>query len=143
MILSARLTARTARRTLAGAALAAASLAAWPQVAGTTTVGVAVAQLTQVAVGWSAKKQILGQTVYNENDEKICKVIDLIVTPDSAVSFAIVGAGGFVGLRRHEVAIPVEQFAPHDGGGFVLAGATKEIVKALPRFEYAKADAAH
>jgi hypothetical protein len=35
------------------------------QVAGSTRLGVAVEELRTVALGWSAKKQILGQPVYN------------------------------------------------------------------------------
>ena len=59
------------------------------------------------------------------------------MAPDSAVSFAIIGAGGFVGLGRHDVAIPVQQIKLQDDK-FILPGATKEAIKALPKFEYAK-----
>jgi sporulation protein YlmC with PRC-barrel domain len=96
-----------------------------------------VEELKLVAVGWSVKKQILGKTVYNENNQKVGRIDDLIVAPDSAVSFAIIGAGGFVGLGRHDVAIPVQQIKIQDNK-FVLPGATKEAIKALPKFEYAK-----
>ena len=107
------------------------------QTAGSTRLGVAVEELKVVAVGWSVKKQILGKTVYNENNQKVGRVDDLIVAPDSAVSFAIIGAGGFVGLGRHDVAIPVQQIKLQDDK-FILPGATKEAIKALPKFEYAK-----
>ena len=107
------------------------------QTAGSTRLGVAVEELKVVAVGWSVKKQILGKTVYNENKQKVGRIDDLIVAPDSAVSFAIVGAGGFVGVGRHDVAIPVQQIKIQDDK-FVLPGATKEAIKALPKFEYAK-----
>jgi sporulation protein YlmC with PRC-barrel domain len=107
------------------------------QTAGSTRLGVAVEELKVVAVGWSVKKQILGKTVYNENNQKVGRIDDLIVAPDSAVSFAIIGAGGFVGLGRHDVAIPVQQIKIQDNK-FVLPGATKEAIKALPKFEYAK-----
>ena len=107
------------------------------QTAGSTKLGVAVAELNVVAVGWSVKKQILGKTVYNESNQKVGRIDDLIVAPDSAVSFAIIGAGGFVGLGRHDVAIPVQQIKLQDDK-FMLPGATKEAIKALPKFEYAK-----
>lgn len=123
------------------ALLALASLLATPhafsQVAGTTTIGVEVTKLQFVASGWSAKKQILGKIVYNEDGDQVGRIDDLIVAPDSAVSFVIVGAGGFVGLKRHHVAIPAEQLGQRDGN-FVLPGATKAVIKALPAFEYAK-----
>jgi hypothetical protein len=107
------------------------------QVAGSTTLGVAVEELKAVALGWSAKKQVLGQSVYNEQKQRVGKIDDLIIAPDTAVSFVIVGAGGFVGLGRHDVAIPVSQLKQQDGK-FVLPGATKEAIKALPHFEYAR-----
>lgn len=107
------------------------------QVAGSTRLGVAVEEMRAVTLGWSAKKQVLGQSVYNEQNQKVGKIDDLIIAPDSAVSFVIVGAGGFVGLGRHDVAIPVTQIKNQDGK-FVLPGATKEAIKALPKFEYAK-----
>ena len=103
---------------------------------GSTTVGVTVEELKEVAVGWSAKRQILGQRVYNEKNERVGVIDDLIIAPDRAVSYAIVGAGGFVGLAKHDVAIPVGQLKQQDGK-FVIPGATKEAIKALPKFEYA------
>ena len=107
------------------------------QVAGSSTLGVAVEEMKAVALGWSVKKQILGQSVYNEQKQRVGKMEDLIVAPDTSVSFAIIGAGGFVGLGRHDVAIPVGQLKQQDGK-FVLPGATKEAIKALPKFEYAR-----
>jgi sporulation protein YlmC with PRC-barrel domain len=106
-------------------------------VAGTSTIGVAVEEMKAVALGWSAKKQILDKDVYNDSNEKVGKVEDMIVTPDKAVSYVIVGVGGFLGLARHDVAIPAGQLKVQ-GDKLVLPGATKETLKALPPFEYAK-----
>ena len=115
----------------------AASGSAKGQVAGSTTIGVAVAELKEVAVGWSAKKQIFGKAVYNEKKEKVGAVTDIIITPEKAVSYVILAAGPFIGIGRHDVAIPVSQLRLQDGN-LVLPGATKEAVKAMPPFEYAK-----
>jgi len=106
------------------------------QVAGSTTVGISVTDLTQVAMGWSVKKTLLGKTVYNELGERIGNVADLIIAPDRNVSYLIVGAGGFIGIGRHDVAIPIAQIQDK-GGRLVIPGATKGIVKAMPRFDYA------
>src|SRR5262249_6458671 len=54
-----------------------------------------------------------------------------------AVSYAIVGVGGFLGMLKHDVAVPVSQFK-EEGGKIVLPGATKEALKAAPEVEYAK-----
>src|SRR5580693_9804135 len=106
------------------------------QVVGSTRLGVAVTELRDVTVGWSAKRQILGQSVYNDKGEAIGKADDIIIAPDKAVSYAIIGAGGFLGVGKHDVAIPVSQFSMHDGK-IVLAGATKDSLKAMPEFDYA------
>ena len=110
---------------------------AMAQVAGSTRLGVSTEEVKIVASGWSSKKQILGKTVFNENNEKVGKIDDLIVAPTGELSFVIIGAGGFAGVGRHDVAIPVQQIQLQDGK-FVLPGATKAAVKALPKFEYAK-----
>src|SRR3981081_3844403 len=107
------------------------------QVVGSTQRGVAVAELRDVTVGWSAKRQILGQSVYNDKGAAIGKADDIIIAPDKAVSYAIIGAGGFLGVGKHDVAIPVSQLKESDGK-IVLAGATKEVIKSMPPFEYAR-----
>jgi hypothetical protein len=106
------------------------------QIAGGTVLGLATAEWGEVAEGWSARRQILGSTVYNDKKEKVGQIDDIIVSPGKAVSYAIIGAGGFLGVDRHDVAIPVSQFTQKNGE-FVLAGATKDAIKAMPQFEYA------
>jgi hypothetical protein len=63
-----------------------------------------------VALGWSTKKIM-------------------------SVSFAIIGVGGSLGMGKHDVAIPVSHLKA-EGGKLILAGATKDALKALPKFEY-------
>jgi hypothetical protein len=90
------------------------------QVAGTTLLGVTVEEMHEVALGWSAKRTILGQPVYNDNNERVGSIDDIIITPDKSISYAIVNAGGFLGLAKHDVAVPVSK-----------------LLKASPEFEYA------
>jgi sporulation protein YlmC with PRC-barrel domain len=94
-------------------------------------------ELRDVTNGWSVKRSILGQPVYNDKDERVGSVGDIIVTPDKAISYAIVNAGGFLGLTKHNVAIPVSQFKSVDNK-LVLPGATKDALKASPEFQYAQ-----
>ena len=105
------------------------------QTAGSTLIS--TEQLREVATGWSAKKQILGKDVYNDAGEKIGDINDLIVAPNRAVSYAIVGVGGFLGVGEHNVAVPVSKLK-QQMGKIVLSGATKDALKAAPKFEYAK-----
>jgi sporulation protein YlmC with PRC-barrel domain len=106
------------------------------QVAGSTLIGVSVAEMRDVSIGWSAQRKILGQPVFNEKDERIGSIDDIIIAPDKAVSYAIINAGGFTGLTKHNVAIPVSQLKLVDNK-LVLAGATKDALRASPPFEYA------
>ena len=106
------------------------------QVAGSTTLGISVVEATRLTLGWSVKKSILGKLVYNEAGDKVGKVEDMIIAPDKNVSYLIIGAGGFIGINRHDVAIPVAAIQDK-GGKLILPGATKDIVKSMPRFEYA------
>ena len=111
-----------------------AASAARAQTAGSTTLGAATLEV--VAQGWSAKRQILGKPVYNEDGAEVGKIEDLVIARDTEVSFVIISAGGFAGLNRHPVAVPVELLSERDGR-FLLPGATKEAIKALPPFDYA------
>ncbi len=107
-----------------------------PPVAGTQGIGVTQTEAQVVATGWSAKKRVLGKPVYNDQGQKIGSVEDIIISPDRQVSYAIVGAGGFLGMGKHDVAIPVAQLK-REGERIVLPGATKEALKSLPEFKYA------
>jgi sporulation protein YlmC with PRC-barrel domain len=84
--------------------------------------------------GVSAKRQVLGKEIYNDHGEIVGKIDDLILTK-KVVTYAIVGAGGFLGLGRHDVAIPADRFV-RDNERIVLPDATKEALRAMPRFEY-------
>jgi sporulation protein YlmC with PRC-barrel domain len=107
-----------------------------PQVAGSTFLGASYTELRDVATGWSAKRQILGRPVYNDRGELVGSIDDVIVTMDKSVSYAIVNAGGFLAVAKHNVAVPVSELKLVDDK-LVLAGATRDALKAAPPFEYA------
>jgi sporulation protein YlmC with PRC-barrel domain len=122
---------------LSGLAILATAGNAVAQVAGSTTLIVTVEEMKNVASGWSAKKTILGHDIYNDNKEKVGTVEDIIIAPDKTVSYVIVEVGSFLGMGGHYVAIPVRHFK-EEGDKLILPGATKEVIKDLPKFEYAK-----
>ena len=107
------------------------------QIAGSTTTGISAEELKTIARGWSATKQILGKPVYNDKNEKVGNVDDLIIAPDSSVSYAIIGVGGFLGLGERQVAVPVNRFKNAEGR-IVLPDATKDNLQAMPSFQYAQ-----
>lgn len=120
----------------AGGLVASAATAQDVPIVGKATLGVTVTEAQMVATGWRASKMI-HTDVYNDKNEKIGRVDDLIVAPDGSISAAIIDVGGFLGMATHRVAIPVQHFkqmAPKA----ILPGASKEALKKLPEFEYAK-----
>jgi hypothetical protein len=122
---------------LASTVVALAPTSSSAQGSGSPPVGITTTEMKDVVNGWSAKKHVLGKPVYNDKNEKIGSIDDVIITLDKKLSYAVVGTGRFVGLGKHDVVVPIKQLQEQDGK-FVLPGATKETLKALPAFEYAK-----
>src|SRR6516162_11807564 len=87
--------------------------------------------------GLERQQQIFGSPVYNDLNERIGSVDDIIVTFDKSVSYAIVNAGGFLAVAKHDGAVPVSQLKLVDGK-LVLPGATRQALKDVPPFEYAR-----
>jgi hypothetical protein len=109
------------------------------QVAGSTVLGVTALELREVVtLGWSAKRQVLGRPVFNDKNERIGAVNDIVFAPDMARSYAIIGVGGFLGVGKRDVVIRLSQLVRQADGNFVLTGATKDALKALSSFEYTR-----
>ena len=99
------------------------------------TLGLTPGELGRVVKGWSIKKDILDKVVYNDKSDPIGIIEDMLVTRDEAISYAIIGVGGFLGVGRHDVAIPVYQLRVNKEK-ITLPGATRESLKLLPAFEH-------
>ncbi len=50
-----------------------------------------------------------GLNVYNEANEKIGDINELIFSRDGQVATAVIGIGGFLGVGEHSVAVPFDQ----------------------------------
>lgn len=109
-------------------------MSAMPQTPVAGSVTLAVGQLDVIANGWRASKLLHG-SVYNDVDQKIGNIRDLIVAPDGSISVAVVDVGGFLGMGRHHVAIPVQAFTQVTPK-IVLPGATKDMLKGMPEFKF-------
>jgi hypothetical protein len=95
------------------------------------TLGVASVKLSN---GWRASKTV-GAAVYNDQNQKIGSVDDLILTQQDKVVVAVIAVGGFLGIGAKLVAVPFSQLRV-DGDHMVLAGATKDALNGLPAFTY-------
>jgi putative membrane protein len=54
---------------------------------------------------WRASK-LTGLNVYNENDEKIGDINEVLVDRNGKAEAVVIGVGGFLGLGEHDVAVP-------------------------------------
>jgi hypothetical protein len=88
-----------------------------------------------LATGYRTSK-VVGATVFNEANETVGKIDDLIVTPNDRVPFAVLSVGGFLGVGTSYVVIPYSNLELRDEK-VILRGATKESLQKLPEFKYA------
>ena len=65
--------------------------------------------MTEMRAGmWRASK-LEGMDVYNNGNEKIGDINELILDQSGRVEAVVIGVGGFLGLGEHNVAVPFEQ----------------------------------
>ncbi len=137
-------------RGLAGAGLAALLAASLPTVTQTAMAQTAVAQTASdraagvhggglgdvASAGGFRSSRLVGASVYDEHDEAIATVDDLIVS-DRQPNEVILSVGGLLGVGDRLVALPFARLRIHDNT-VTLPGATKAGLKAMPEFHYVK-----
>src|SRR6476620_1527872 len=57
---------------------------------------------------WRASK-LMGLDVYNEANEKLGDVNELILDKDGKVNAVIIGVGGFLGMGEHDIAVSMDK----------------------------------
>lgn len=103
----------------------------------TGDVAIVRVDVARVATGQRASK-LVGATVVNSDDESIGTIDDLVVNPDDKVTYAIVSVGGFLGIGSKLVAVPFDSLRTVKDERLMLPGASKEALKGLPEFKYAR-----
>jgi len=83
---------------------------------------------------------IIGRSVYSSADpesDNIGDVNDLIVDEKGAVTHAVVGVGGFLGIGEKNVAVPFDELkvVENDGDFRLVYSATKEQLESAPAFD--------
>ncbi|MFC0408440.1 PRC-barrel domain-containing protein [Roseomonas elaeocarpi] len=80
--------------------------------------------------------RIVGASVYNDRNETIGSVDDLVLS-DGGSPTAVVSVGGFLGIGSKLVAVPFNQMRWNaEQSRWVLNGVTKDSLTALPAFSY-------
>lgn len=92
--------------------------------------------VTKPVSGYRASK-IIGGTVVNEANETVGKVDELLIGADGRTPYAVLSVGGFLGLGDRLVVVPYDSLKMA-AGKIMLPGATKDALKALPEYKYAR-----
>ena len=122
---------------LTGAALMAALLAAPALSQGAPqTISLMKVDPATLATGYRTSK-VVGSKVFNDTNEDIGTVDDLIVTTTDRVPYAVISVGGFLKMGRKHVVVPASALAVEDNK-IVVHGATKDSRMGLPDYTYAK-----
>ncbi|QOZ07809.1 PRC-barrel domain-containing protein [Bradyrhizobium sp. CCBAU 51765] len=95
---------------LAGTALLATAAFAQAPTATTDKAPTAAATTTSTtATGQWRTSKMDGLKVYNEANENIGTINDLLMDKSGAIKIAVIGVGGFLGVGEHLVAVPYEK----------------------------------
>jgi hypothetical protein len=84
--------------------------------------------------------KIVGSSVYNDHDQKIGSIDDLVIGNDHSLQ-AVLSVGGFLGMGSKMVAVPFDklEFGNTKGSSdnrVVLPGSTKDGLSSMPEFSY-------
>jgi hypothetical protein len=93
-------------------------------------------------MGDARASKIIGSSVYNDHDEKVGSIDDLLIGKDGKMS-AVLSVGGFLGMGTKYVQIPYSDLTfgntqRDSDNRVVLKGATKETLKTQAAYNYNK-----
>jgi hypothetical protein len=124
--------------------------------------------MTQEGAGQWRGSKLIGLNVFNDANEKVGDISELILDRSGKLDAVVIGAGGFLGLGQHDVAVPYGQItwsyqpvaSSRSGTPTVTTGAagsttqrsegprsypdhavlnmTKDQLKAAPEFKYSR-----
>lgn len=84
--------------------------------------------------------KIVGSKVYNDANENIGSVDDIVLKADGAMDEVVLSVGGFLGIASKYVAVPFNELKiSRDGSSLKINHkGTKDSLKALPDYQYIK-----
>lgn len=84
--------------------------------------------------------KIVGTKVYNNANENIGSVEDIVLKPDGTMDEVVLSVGGFLGIGDKYVAVPFSDLKiSRDGSSLrITTNGTKDSLKALPDYNFYK-----
>jgi sporulation protein YlmC with PRC-barrel domain len=79
--------------------------------------------------------RIIGASVYNERNEKLGTIDDVLVAGQKEASGLVLSVGGFLGIAIKLVEVPMDRIQIANGR-VVMAGASKDRLVRMPDYRY-------
>jgi sporulation protein YlmC with PRC-barrel domain len=79
------------------------------------------------------------QNVYDQGDNKIGEIMDVLVGQDDGrINALVIGVGGFLGMGEKDVLVsfPAVKHSMKDNKWYLVMNTTKDALKAAPGFKY-------
>jgi sporulation protein YlmC with PRC-barrel domain len=93
---------------IGSALLATAAIAQTPATTDRANMAPATASDSSYQGQWRASK-LVGLNVYNDNNESLGSINDLLTDKSGNIKAVIIGVGGFLGVGEHLVAVPLDK----------------------------------
>ena len=84
--------------------------------------------------------KLVGSTVYNNANENIGSVEDIVLKPDGSMDEVVLSVGGFLGIGDKYVSVPFSDLKiTRDGSSLkITTKGTKDSLKSLPAYGFYK-----
>jgi sporulation protein YlmC with PRC-barrel domain len=94
--------------------------------------------LTQVPSDGISISDYYNQSVYDNRDNKIGDVKDLVVEKGGKINAAILGVGGFLGVGEKNVAVPFDELKLQDKNGkrYLVVDTNKDALNNAPGYTW-------
>jgi sporulation protein YlmC with PRC-barrel domain len=79
--------------------------------------------------------KIVGASVYNEQNQSIGSIDDVLMAHDNKATTAVISVGGFLGMGSKLVSVPFDQLKVQKDR-IVMPGATKQSLSGMPEYKY-------
>jgi sporulation protein YlmC with PRC-barrel domain len=115
----------------------------------------AITNISQEEASQWRSSKLIGMNVFNNSNEKIGNISDMLVDQNGKIQGVILGVDGFLGMRKHLITVKFENLkwvttsgsaspAPDPGGttypDHAVLNATKDQLKSMPEFSGAAAE---
>jgi sporulation protein YlmC with PRC-barrel domain len=75
--------------------------------------------------------------VYDNSENKIGDVTDLVINNDGNITTTVIGVGGFLGVGQKDIAVPFRdlKISSRDGKEWLTLTRTKDELRSMPRYQ--------